>query len=105
MVDHTRAEIRENGAGMQVYLSSDFVVDSQFPFDGGEEVLVHPAPSGGLVLLPIDQLDEAYPVEIDAPPPGVDDSLFRAQLTTDADPDPEQATEPASAEVQDHATD
>lgn len=85
MVDHTHAEIRANGAGMQLYLSKEFAIDSQFPFDGGEEVLVHRTPGGGIIALPVENLSDAYPLAIDEPPPGVDDSLYRAQAQTQTD--------------------
>ncbi|WP_153952729.1 hypothetical protein [Halosegnis longus] len=72
MTDYSVLDIISNGAGLQAYLRAGFVDDSAFPralSDGGR-VIAQPTEGGGLLLLPVEAVDE-YPIAVDGPPDGL----------------------------------
>jgi hypothetical protein len=71
MTDHTIIELAANGNALQAYLGVRFVEDSGTPdLDAGDRCLVQPTPGGGLLIQPLRALD--YPVVVDGPPDGLD---------------------------------
>jgi hypothetical protein len=86
VTDYCLLSLRANGSGLNAYLRKAFVQDSAFPrLEGGDRVLAHPTPGGGVLLLPIDAL-EAYPITVDSPPDGlVEDVAADDEVATDGD--------------------
>lgn len=77
MTDFGLIDLTVNGSGLQAYFGVNFVLDSAFPdITPGDRLLAHPTPGGGLLLQPVDALDE-YPVAVDSPPDALVEACAR----------------------------
>lgn len=92
MPDHSIIEPTANGNALQLYLGVRFCEDSATPdLDAGEPCLVQATGAGGILIQPLRAL--TYPVVVDGPPDGLDDTDLPTEVAAgiggiEAVPDP-----------------
>lgn len=80
MTTSDRVSVNPNGSSVQVYFKQTYSQDSRFPLDSGDTCVTHVLPGGGVVLVPIRNIADVYPIGCAAPPadavPTVDRDLL-----------------------------
>ena len=106
MPDYSIIEPTANGNALQLYLGVRFVEDSGTPdLDAGEPCLVQATETGGLLIQPLRTL--TYPVAVDGPPDGLDESDLPAEVTValeESEPNGELQEVATGAEGNQHLT-